>query len=1216
MRYFKYVLFLAEVLIISGTAGAQYYLKTTLTTGVGPKNIGYNSDSGKVYVSNTSESTIGIIKNYSYQPCTLAYGPGQMAYNSLTGKLFVGTGVGYVYILDSNADTVETYLTPGMGPVNLAYNSTFNKLYANSSAYGMYIYNGSTYSQLNFFTGFEGTIYPFPGGQTYVAHGYDTLIAVIDGAGDGISDSIGFSGITSSSVMVGSPEMQKLYVTLPGYNQVAIIDVTTGSLITKVSVGINPSALAYCPEYKKVYVACPGENYLWLIDSMNVASSFIASDSLSLVFYNTASKQLCVADKNDAVLHIWDPVYDNITRSFNLPVTNPTGLFADPATGDIYVALSGVGGPGAVSIVGYDTLAPAGSAIYDVPSIINTDSLTVLWSPGTDPGGSGIVAYDVYVQPDSTEPSTYTYYPPDTSALLLFSSDTTMYHLMVVARDSAGNPLSVSYNWQDSVYVDLSYVIPVDSIPPAAPLNPLIYGSNPSFWLSSSYTTVQLTWDNPEAGIIKAFLKLGSPPGFNLDYQDSQVSSGLMADTFYLPVDTLNGNYQLYIWLADSAGNADYNNQASIAVRRDLDPPLNTMVLPFASDTTVSTSFSVNWSKGMDALSGISSYRLNYRVDTSGTWYTYADYTPDTFALFGGAVPGHRYYFEAAAYDSAYNLEGIYNAAEESIFVALTASDTTGPQITYTYPAQGDSLVPMGNEIYINFSEPVDTLSFRFSASPDPGGWSFYWGFNQDYVMIGHNDFQPGTVYTLLVDSLADTSGNLLIAGSIPNPWSFSTKPSATLSTSWQGGAYRLFSIPLKGIDSTASSLLGDDLGAYGPSSWRLVGYNTLSDSFTESPFIGNGRGYWLASINDASIDVSGALYDSFASVNIPLYPGWNLIGTPFNDSLSVSAIQVVDTSGWRSFGDSTSWSLISPRMWYYNDLSADLTNNGVWDSLAPTDSSAIMTPWKGYALYAAAGCSLYLQTSGTKKVFSKGVYNNYSISWQLEVMAASRGEYDRGLKLGVSPQACEKYDRLDAEKPPLVGNQVIIYIPHIDWNRGPCKKYQYDFRPPSDYIEWPLSAESQNEGTLIFNISGSLPAGYHLYLVDNSAGNGVEISSGFHIGFSGSRNYSVIFSDKEISQLNIRPLSLIMNRAAPNPFAGRLAISYQIPVSGRVEMAVYNIAGQRVRTLVNRQTDPGNYSTEWDGRDEAGRNVSSGIYLVRLVAGNKALNQKILKLK
>lgn len=1215
MKTSKVILLLAGVVLISGLAHAQYYQKSVLTTGIGPKNFAYNSDSNKVYVSNTGESTIGIIKNYSYQPCTLGSGPGEMAYNPLTRKLYVGMGFGSVYVLNGDDDQLDTTFTVSTIGVHLGCNPGANKIYVNSSTYGLYIYDATTYAQRYFAVGFEGNIYYQPGGSVYIAHGYDTLIGVYNPSNDTIADSIGLSGITANSQMVGSPEMQKLYVTLPGYNQVGIINSATNSLITKVSVGTNPSALAYCPEHKKTYVACPGDINIWVIDSLNVASSIVAGDSVNAIVYNPVSKYICFTDQNGSQMNILDPDGDYVFMWYNMPVINPAGVFTDPVSGDVLVSLTGLGGPGTVAIMGYDSLAPTGAVIYDIPAIINTDTLTVFWSPGADPGGSGIVAYDVYIQPGLSEPYSYTYFPPDTSGLLMFSSDSTMYHLMVVARDSAGNPLNVNYLWQDSVYVDFSYVPAVDTTAPGFPINPTVNGLNPSLWMDSTHTSAPVGWTNPELGITRAYFKLGLPPAFPFDRTDSMTTAGGNSDTFYLPIDTLYGVYPVFVWLSDSMGNEDYNNWAAALIRRDIEAPFNTMVLPFSGDTAYSTSFQVNWTGGMDLLSGISSYRLNYRVDTSGAWNTVIDYHPDTFAVFSGAVPGHRYYFEAAAYDSAYNLEGIFNVPEDSVFVALSAVDTTRPQIISTYPADGDSLVSLGSEIYINFSEPVDTSSLRFHCTPDPGGWGLYWGFNRDYVMLSHNNLLPGTVYTITVDSLADSSGNLLTTGPAPNPWSFTTKPSITLSTVWQGGVYSLFSIPLLATDSSAVGMLGDDLGAYGPSGWLMFGYK--DSAFTARPDIYNGYGYWLASVNSATLDVTGAVHDSFASVKIPMSSGWNLIGTPFNFPVAVASIQVVDTIWW-SYSDTLSWGIIDPRIWYYTDNTADLVNNGRWDSLSPIDTTSHLLPWRGYALYAVSPCSLYIQTLGTKGAPAQpgNKAGDYVVNWQLEISASCGLATDSGLRIGVSPQAMEKYDRLDAGKPPLVSNQVRIYIPHDDWDRGPCRQYQYDFRPPAEHIEWPLAAEAIGESKLFFNLNGALPAGYKLYLADRSAGTGLEIVPGQPVGFSGTRQYSVIFTDQEISQLNIKPLSLLMNRAAPNPFRNQINLSYQIPRSGPVNITVYNIAGQRVKTLVDRDMNPGYYSAGWDGRDQAGSSSSSGIYFVRLTSDGKALTQKLLKIK
>ena len=63
-----------------------------------------------------------------------------------------------------------------------------------------------------------------------------------------------------------------------------------------------------------------------------------------------------------------------------------------------------------------------------------------------------------------------------------------------------------------------------------------------------------------------------------------------------------------------------------------------------------------------------------------------------------------------------------------------------------------------------------------------------------------------------------------------------------------------------------------------------------------------------------------------------------------------------------------------------------------------------------------------------------------------------------------------------------------------------------------------------------------------------------------------------------------------------PNPFNPKTRINYQLPVSGNVELSIYNLLGQKVATLVNRRQQAGNYSVEWDASD-----LSSGVYIYSL---------------
>jgi hypothetical protein len=71
-----------------------------------------------------------------------------------------------------------------------------------------------------------------------------------------------------------------------------------------------------------------------------------------------------------------------------------------------------------------------------------------------------------------------------------------------------------------------------------------------------------------------------------------------------------------------------------------------------------------------------------------------------------------------------------------------------------------------------------------------------------------------------------------------------------------------------------------------------------------------------------------------------------------------------------------------------------------------------------------------------------------------------------------------------------------------------------------------------------------------------------------------------------------------------PNPFNPSTNITYSILKKNEVELKIYNIRGSLVKTLVNDHQDAGRYSVRWDGTDETGNSVSSGIYLYELSVG------------
>jgi len=82
-------------------------------------------------------------------------------------------------------------------------------------------------------------------------------------------------------------------------------------------------------------------------------------------------------------------------------------------------------------------------------------------------------------------------------------------------------------------------------------------------------------------------------------------------------------------------------------------------------------------------------------------------------------------------------------------------------------------------------------------------------------------------------------------------------------------------------------------------------------------------------------------------------------------------------------------------------------------------------------------------------------------------------------------------------------------------------------------------------------------------------------------------------------------PDEFVLSPAYPNPFNPATQIGYGVPVDGQVEIAIYNVVGQKIRTLVDGKRHAGRYVVRWDGRDDSGRVVPGGIYVCKMVAGD-----------
>lgn len=93
-------------------------------------------------------------------------------------------------------------------------------------------------------------------------------------------------------------------------------------------------------------------------------------------------------------------------------------------------------------------------------------------------------------------------------------------------------------------------------------------------------------------------------------------------------------------------------------------------------------------------------------------------------------------------------------------------------------------------------------------------------------------------------------------------------------------------------------------------------------------------------------------------------------------------------------------------------------------------------------------------------------------------------------------------------------------------------------------------------------------------------------------------------------------PRSIVLEQNYPNPFNPSTNFRYGISKPSHVELSIYNIMGQKVRTLVSETQQPGFYQQQWNGEDDFANLISSGIYFIILKAEGKTISQKVLLLK
>lgn len=100
------------------------------------------------------------------------------------------------------------------------------------------------------------------------------------------------------------------------------------------------------------------------------------------------------------------------------------------------------------------------------------------------------------------------------------------------------------------------------------------------------------------------------------------------------------------------------------------------------------------------------------------------------------------------------------------------------------------------------------------------------------------------------------------------------------------------------------------------------------------------------------------------------------------------------------------------------------------------------------------------------------------------------------------------------------------------------------------------------------------------------------------------------------VDEAELLPTAFGLSQNYPNPFNPTTSIQFALPQASDVNLVIYNILGQKVRTLVNGYMPAGYITTSWDGLDQNGKEISSGTYIYRLETGEMSFSKKMVLMK
>ncbi len=438
---------------------------------------------------------------------------------------------------------------------------------------------------------------------------------------------------------------------------------------------------------------------------------------------------------------------------------------------------------------------------------------------------------------------------------------------------------------------------------------------------------------------------------------------------------------------------------------------------------------------------------------------------------------------------------------------------------------------------------------------------------------------------------------------------------SVTCPSTFERGIYKMISLPVAAAHSDILSVLGDDYGEYNPKIWRIMRWQ--GDSYLEFPQLevglNPGNAFWLITANGRVFDI-----DSVQSVspqspyNLSINPGWNQIGNPFPFSVSWDSIGIALPLQKKS---NSTYALERPV--YYNGTEYQY-------------NVKTLMPWEGYFVYNSDVYSYLVSIPPVESGDSLGLAEtgfpfDPANEYYLQVIARIPGTQFRDAQnyLGLLKEASQERDSRDFSEAPSLTDDLRLSI--VEGK----KRYAGNFKPISQdgqYWDLELSGQHASDGVTVDLIeNGKLPAASRLYVYDqdehkflpaNTTSFIIRLSTEFSV-----RHLRILVGTSEFAQkftqgTTLTPDDYFLAQNYPNPFNSETMILYGIARTEKITLVIYDVLGRKIRNLVNEEQEKGRHRIFWDGKDDKGLPLASGIYVCRIKTTSYAASRKLLLIK